>query len=90
MPKTDPNNINVSVIVSGQETSLKVNIHQKIEELIREALHQTSNHGQPPGDWELRTSDGALIDQGIRIGDAGIVDGTKLFLSPKAGAGGDV
>ena len=72
MPKTDPN-ITVTVVVSGQETSLKVNIHQKVEELVREALRETGNQGQPPEDWELRTGDGALIGQGIRIADAGIV-----------------
>lgn len=88
MPKNDPN-ITVNVVVSGQETSLNVNIHQKVEELIKEALRETGNQGQPPEDWELRTGDGALIGQGVRVGDAGILEGTKLYLNPKAGAGGE-
>jgi uncharacterized protein DUF2604 len=89
MSKTDPN-ITVTIVVSGQPTSLKVNIHQKVEELVREALRQSGNQGQPPGDWELRTTDGNLIEQTARIGDAGIIEGITLFLSPRAGIGGDI
>ena len=82
------NNITVKVIVSGQPTSVTVNRHQKVENLVREALNQTGNKGQPPADWELRTADGALIDQGLTIETAGIIDGMTLYLSPRAGAGG--
>jgi len=84
---TDPN-ITVIVVVSGQPTSLKVNVHQKIDHLVREALNKTGNKGQPPSDWELRTSDGALIEQTLTIDAAGLVDGMTLYLSPRAGAGG--
>ncbi len=89
MPKSDPN-INVNVVVSGPSISLKVNIHQKVEHLVKEALMQTGNKGQPPADWELRTTDGALIEQNLTIGDAGIVEGSTLYLNPRAGAGGAI
>ncbi|HEY3292824.1 MAG TPA: DUF2604 domain-containing protein [Candidatus Nanopelagicaceae bacterium] len=82
-------NIEVTVVVSGQPTTVKVNIHEKVENLVREALHQTGNQGQPPGNWELRTADGIMIDQNLSIENAGIVEGMKLFLSPHAGAGGE-
>jgi hypothetical protein len=87
---THPNpHVDVTVVVSGQSTTVKVNVHQKVETLVREALNQTGNQGQPPGNWELRTSDGILIDQNLTIENAGIIQGMKLFLSPHAGAGGD-
>lgn len=86
MPKSP--NINVQVVVSGQPTSLKVNLHQTVEHLVKEALNESGNKGQPPADWELRTSDGALINQALAIGAAGLLDGATLFLSPRAGAGG--
>lgn len=82
-------NITVTVVVSGQSTEAKINIHQKVEELVREALNRTGNQGQPPGNWELRTSDGNLIEQSLTVEAAGIVEGMKLFLSPHAGAGGN-
>jgi hypothetical protein len=87
MPQADPN-ITVNVVVSGQATTLKVNVHQKVEHLVKEALDQTGNKGQPAGDWELRTTDGALIEQTLKIENAGIIEGMTLYLSPRAGAGG--
>jgi len=88
MPASDQN-INVKIVVSGQETTVKVNVHQRVENLVREALNQTGNQGQAPDEWELRTADGALIDLSVRIADAGIVEGMRLYLSPRAGAGGE-
>ena len=87
MPKADPN-INVNVVVSGQATTLKINLHQKVEHLVKEALNQTSNKGQPTGDWELRKTDGTLIEQTLTVENAGIIEGMTLYLSPRAGAGG--
>jgi Protein of Unknown function (DUF2604) len=89
MPQSE-SHITVKVIVSGQPTSVTVNGHQKVEQLVREALNQTGNKGQPPADWELRTADGALIEQNLTIETAGIVAGMTLYLSPRAGAGGQV
>lgn len=82
--------ITVKVIVSGHPTSVVVNVHQKVEHLVQEALQQTGNQGQPPSQWELRTPDGVLIDQNLTIQAAGIVENMTLYLSPKAGAGGSV
>lgn len=86
MPKAE--NINVQVVVSGQATDLKVNTNQTIEQLVKEALKESGNKGQPPSEWELRLPDGTLIDQSLRVADAGIANGATLFLNPKAGAGG--
>jgi uncharacterized protein DUF2604 len=83
-------NINVHVVVSGQPTAIKTNIHQTAELLVKEALKESGNKGQPASEWELRTSDGTLIDQSLKVGAAGIVDGMTLFLSPRAGAGGTI
>lgn len=83
------NNIVVSVVVSGQSTSVSVNINQKVEHLIREALKESGNQGQPPEDWELRSSDGALYEPGATIEAVSIVDGATVYLNPKAGAGGE-
>jgi hypothetical protein len=81
-------NIDVTVVVSGQPERLKVNVHQTLEHLVHEALQNSGNQGQTPSEWELRTEDGRLLDQGATVSGAGIQDGVTLFLSPKAGAGG--
>ena len=87
MPKSE--NINVHVVVSGQSTTIKVNGNQTVEHLVKEALRESGNKGQPAPEWELRTSDGTLIDQSLKILAAGIADGATLFLNPRAGAGGE-
>lgn len=81
-------NIDVTVVVSGQPTRLKVNVHQTVEHLIHEALRESGNKGQASAEWELRREDGTLLDHSTRIGDAGLAAGVTLFLNPRAGAGG--
>lgn len=81
-------NIDVTVVVSGQPQRLKVNVHQTVEHLVHEALQKSGNHGQAPLEWELRAEDGRLLDQSGTVAAAAIHDGMTLFLSPKAGAGG--
>lgn len=81
-------NISITVVVSGQPISVKVNVHQTLEHVIREALNETGNKGQGAADWELRTSDGLLLSEAQTVGAAGLVSGMTLYLSPRAGAGG--
>jgi Protein of Unknown function (DUF2604)/WXG100 protein secretion system (Wss), protein YukD len=81
-------NIEVTVVVSGQPERIKVNVNQTLEHLVHEALQKSDNKGQAPSEWELRTEDGRLLDQSQTVSAAGIQDGMTLFLSPKAGAGG--
>lgn len=81
--------LDLIVVVSGQPERIRVNVHQTFEHLIREALQRSGNQGQAPSEWELRTQDGILLDQGLRVGDATLADGTTLFLNPHAGAGGN-
>ena len=91
MPDTSAvrNEIEITIVVSGQPERLKINEHQRLEHLVREALARSGNEGQLPSDWELRTEDGKLLDQEQTVAHAGIVNGQTLFLSPKTGAGGN-
>ena len=83
------NQIDLTVVVSGQPQPIRVNPNQTVEHLVHEALQRSGNHGQPPSAWELRTDAGALIDQSLRVRQAGLVYGMTLFLNPQAGVGGD-
>jgi hypothetical protein len=82
------NQIHLTVIVSGTSISVTVNPHQKVEQLVREALRESGNQGQSPESWELRRESGEVLDQNARLGDVGLSDGDILTLQPRVGAGG--
>ncbi len=88
MAAKQDNKIELSVVVSGQPVEVDVNPHQRIEHLIKEALRRSGNVGRQDEDWELKREDGSLLDPQTTVGDAGLADGVRLFLSPRAAAGG--
>jgi hypothetical protein len=79
--------ITVVVVVSGEDVEVTVQTHQDVSKLVREALRESGNAGQPPEDWVLK-GDAGEIAQDQTITAAGIVDGMKLRLTPEAGEGG--
>lgn len=80
-------NITVTVVVSGEDVEVTVNSHQYVRELVREALRESGNAGQPPENWILK-SDGGEIDQEQTVAAGGVVAGIRLTLTPEAGEGG--
>jgi hypothetical protein len=89
MPHPQPTpHLDLIVVVSGSPHPVRVNVHQSLEQVVREALRESGNVGQPLADWELRAEDGTLLDQHLRIDAAGLREGQTLFLNPRAGAGG--
>ncbi len=87
MAEDAKNRIDVVVVVSGEDVHVSVNKNQKVSQLVREALRESGNAGQPPENWVLK-SDAGNIDLDQRISDAGITSGMKLYLNPKVGEGG--
>jgi hypothetical protein len=82
-----PNQIEVTVVVSGQGVPVKANTHQPVQELVRHALNESGNQGQDPNEWVLKAGAGP-IDQSQTVGEAGIANGQTLYLSPKVSEGG--
>lgn len=80
--------LDLVVVVSGVPRPVRINLHVRLEQAVRDVLRDSSNSGQPPEDFELRTENGQLLSLDIRAGDAGLHDGQTLFLNPRAGAGG--
>jgi len=52
-------------------------------------LKQTGNEGQPLSNWELKDVKGAALDVNKKIEDFHFPCDVKLFLSLKAGVGGN-
>lgn len=86
MPQS--NQIAIEVIVNGQPTVVEANVHAPLMTIIPKALDQTGNTGQPPENWELRDSNGQLLDVSRKIESFGFAPGVRLFLNLKAGVGG--
>jgi hypothetical protein len=89
VPEDTSQKIEITVVVSGVPERLTLHAHEKLEHVVREALKHSGNEGQPPSEWELRTEGGLLLEQSLTVAEAGVENGQTLFLSPKAGAGGD-
>lgn len=82
------NKINVIVVVSGVDQPVTTNPHQTVGHLAEEALKASGNEGQPLENWEMKTAAAVIIPFDAHLNDAGIVDGSKVYLTPKAGSGG--
>jgi ribosomal silencing factor RsfS len=88
MSDNKPSKINVMVVVSGIDQPVTVNVHQTVEHLAEEALRESGHEGQPLADWELKDAGGVIIPFATKVEDAGIKEGTKVYLNPKVGTGG--
>lgn len=83
--------ITVTVYVTGAPFQVRTNTHQKVEQLVRDALHEAGKRGADPGGWVLRPAAGGdPIEQSSRVGDAGITEGTQLSLDRDEGGGGSL
>lgn len=81
--------IEVKVVVNGRPVTVKVNIESPVEKLIHEALEKSGNSGQPASNWELRDASGQILDPSRKIESYHLHNGATLFLSLKAGIGGE-
>ena len=89
--KEDKNQNQTSLIfiVNGKETEVeKVNIHQPLKVSVENALEQTGNTGRELSDWQIKLNDNDL-DVTKKVEDCGIPSGAKIFISLKAGQGGE-
>lgn len=80
--------LDLTVIVNGTPTQVRVEKDAKVEHVIIKALEQTGNKGQPPSNWELRTEQGAILEPHRTLEHYHIQSGARLFLNLKAGVGG--
>ena len=82
------NQISLTFIVNGKETEVeKVNIHQPLKVSVEKALEQTGNTGRELSDWQVKLNDNEL-DISKKVEECGIPSDAKIFISLKAGQGG--
>ena len=83
------NQISLTFIVNGKETEVeKVNIHQPLKVSVEKALEQTGNTGRELSDWQVKLNDNDL-DVAKKVEEFSIPSDAKIFISLKAGQGGE-
>jgi hypothetical protein len=80
--------LDLIIVVSGVPEPVRINMHEPLENAVRQALRESHAGSSSPADWELRTEQGVLLDQNVQAGSVGLHEGQTLFLNPRAGAGG--
>ena len=87
MAKKD-GDIDLIIVVNGQPIPIDAHPQEPLHTVAQQALNNSGNSGQPLQNWEMRDGAGNVLDLARKIGEFHFQDGTKLFLSLKAGVGG--
>jgi hypothetical protein len=82
------NKITLIFIVNGVDVRVEENVHEPIKVARDHALQDSNNTGRPFDEWEIHNDAGQALDPSKKIGELGLIDGTRLFLNLKVGAGG--
>ena len=83
------NQISLTFIVNGKEANVeKVNLHQPLKVSVEKALEETGNTGRELSDWQVKLNDSEL-DITKKVEEFNIPSGAKIFISLRAGKGGE-
>lgn len=87
-PSPKDKHITVTVIVNGTGEEIRIKTDQPLQLLLKKALDETENTGQPIENWELRNEAGAELALDQTVEQAGIKNGDLLSANLKTGAAG--
>jgi hypothetical protein len=80
--------IRIVFIINGQDYSIESNVNAPLMAAVQRALTESDNTGRPPEEWEVRDASGVLLEKNRTPKDLGLLEGVRLFLSLRVGAGG--
>lgn len=82
-------NISVTVVVNTENVLLdNVNLNAPLQSVAQRALEKSESKDRPLSDFDLKDGNGVILDLSKKVGEAGITDGTTLFLTLKVGVTG--
>lgn len=84
----DDHKINLIFIINGANFNVETNVNAPLSEAVGRALSGSGNTGRPVSEWQVRDSNGMLLQTDLKIEDFRFSSGTRLFLSLAVGAGG--
>jgi hypothetical protein len=96
MGKPDPSGghggeqkLDLVFVVNGEDVPISANVHAPLAVAAEHALKESQNLGSRSLDqWEVRDAKGVLLEMNRKVGELGLQNGSRLFLSLRAGAGG--
>lgn len=84
----NPNNILVIFVINGNTyNDIEINVKAILHSVIQKVLKQTNNLTKKIEDWRLTFND-VEIDLSTKASDAGIIEGSILFLDIISPGGG--
>lgn len=84
----DKHQLTLTFIINGQAVSIEADPHGALKLAVEKALVESNNTGRPAEEWEVRDVGGVLLEQHRTPDQLHIVNGARLFLSLRVGAGG--
>jgi hypothetical protein len=81
-------NITLTFIINGENFSVETNVNAPMLSAVQRALAESHNTGRDPAEWELRDSNGVLLEVHRTPKELGLANNARLFLSLRVGAGG--
>jgi hypothetical protein len=82
------NKISIVVVVNTEDVSVSANVNQPLHAVAQQALKQSESKDRQLSDFDLKDANGNKLDLDAKVGDAGVRDGAKLYLSLRAGVTG--
>lgn len=82
------NKITLIFIINGVDVRVEANIHEPLHVARNKALEESNNTGRSNDEWEVHNDEGQALDPAKKVEELGLVDGSRLFLNLKVGAGG--
>lgn len=80
--------VTLTFIINGENFSVETNINSPLMSAVQRALAESHNTGRDPSEWEVRNSNGVLLEVHRTPKELGLANNARLFLSLRVGAGG--
>jgi hypothetical protein len=88
-PPAQDRKVSVVFIVNGVSVALDLPGNQPLQASRNRALELTQNTGRPKDEWDIKDETGRTLDPTQTPLEAGLQDSATIFLTLRAGAGGD-
>jgi hypothetical protein len=82
------NKISIVVVVNTEDVSVEANVNQPLRVVAQKALKDSESKDRPLSDLDLKDANGTKLDLDAKVGEAGVRDGAKLYLSLRVGVTG--